>query len=559
MGIVKRRAGGAWVNAVTQKRANGAWTTASATVRAGGAWGQPWIDADIGAPALAGSSSLTAGVYTVKGAGQDIRDTFDQFHFVYQALSGDGTIIARVTSQANTSEWAKTGVMIKQSTAAGSAYVLLAATPLHGINLEFAFNQTVVGPTITPPAWLKLTRLGSTVTGYSSADGQTWTTVGTTTFSGTALVGLFVTSHNASQLNTSVFDNVSVVGSVAPPVPQPVEQPPAGDNTAWLQTRLDALPVGGTLNLGPYTYRHNNVVFIRRDGVTINANGAVFQATAESTSAVKIYANNVTVNGLKLTCPVTTQRWVAEEQHKLVVHGSGHRLTDIAIDGSAGAGLFMWQCSNYTVTRPNIKNTRADTLHQTGGCNNGFVDHPTVQNGGDDGVAVVSYGGEPMCHDITIESPTVIGTTWGRGISVVGGQNITYRNIDLRDTNAAGVYIACEPSYTTLGVTTVKVLGGTITRCNTNGQVVHGGVMIYSGRSGLTISDVVIDGVTIVNTPPQAQRNMAINQSGGGLGGVVFSNIAVQQSGNLPVLQSNSARSAWTASGITVNGTSVTL
>jgi hypothetical protein len=323
---------------------------------------------------------------------------------------------------------------------------------------------------------------------------------------------------------------------------------------------LDALPVNGTLNLGPYVYKHNNVVFIRRDGVTINANGATFQATNEATSAVKLLANNVTVNGLKLTCPVTTKRWVAEEQHKFVIHGNGHKLNDIAIDGSAGAGLYMWQCANYTVTRPVIKNTRADTLHQTGGCNNGFVDHPTVQNGGDDGVAVVSYGGDPMCHDIVIESPTVIGQTWGRGISVVGGQNITYRNIDVRDSAGAGIYIACEPSYTTLGVDGVKILGGTLTRCNYSTQIVHGAVMVYSDRPGLTVANVTIDGVKIVNTPPSAGRNMAINAPrAGAVSGIKFNNIAIQQTGNLPVLQTNCARSAWSASGVTVNGSPANL
>src|SRR6266567_5168226 len=34
-------------------------------------------------------------------------------------VNGDGSIVARVTSQANTDPWAKSGIMIKQSTTAG--------------------------------------------------------------------------------------------------------------------------------------------------------------------------------------------------------------------------------------------------------------------------------------------------------------------------------------------------------------------------------------------------------------------------------------------------------
>ena len=61
-------------------------------------------------------------------------------------------------------------------------------------------------------AWLKLTRAGNTITAYSSANGTTWTQVGTTTIamSDPVTVGLFVCAHNAGALNTSKFDNVSI-------------------------------------------------------------------------------------------------------------------------------------------------------------------------------------------------------------------------------------------------------------------------------------------------------------------------------------------------------------
>jgi hypothetical protein len=54
-------------------------------------------------------------------------------------------------------------------------------------------------------------RAGSTVTGYVSADGSAWTTVDSTTLSIStdALIGLVVTSHDSSVLNTATFDNVS--------------------------------------------------------------------------------------------------------------------------------------------------------------------------------------------------------------------------------------------------------------------------------------------------------------------------------------------------------------
>jgi regulation of enolase protein 1 (concanavalin A-like superfamily) len=66
-----------------------------------------------------------------------------------------------------------------------------------------------------PNAWLKLTGTGEVVAAFVSADGVTWTQIGTTTVAlgEAAEIGLFVCSHNGSQLNTSVFDNVSVAPS----------------------------------------------------------------------------------------------------------------------------------------------------------------------------------------------------------------------------------------------------------------------------------------------------------------------------------------------------------
>lgn len=185
-------------------------------VQAGSSLPVPWSDSDVGNPTPAGSASYAGGVFTVNGGGNDIWGTLDQFNYVSQSLTGDGSIVARVTSQADTDPWAKSGIMIKQSATAGSAYALLAVTPGHGVTFQHDYNASAGGGSYTfPGAWLKLTRAGSAITAYTSTDGTTWTQVGTTTIAMTdpVTVGLFVTSHNAGALSTSTFDNVSVTVS----------------------------------------------------------------------------------------------------------------------------------------------------------------------------------------------------------------------------------------------------------------------------------------------------------------------------------------------------------
>src|SRR5207249_2246945 len=81
---------------------------------------------------------------------------------------------------------------------AGSAHVILDLRPNGAV--EFMVRSAnggstswLSGSTQAAPAWLKLTRTGTTVTGFVSSNGTTWTQVGTTTLSTAAYTGLVVT------------------------------------------------------------------------------------------------------------------------------------------------------------------------------------------------------------------------------------------------------------------------------------------------------------------------------------------------------------------------------
>ena len=63
-----------------------------------GALPTPWQTVDVGAVGLAGKASFDGASYSVSGAGADIWGTADAFRYVYQPLTGDGQIVARVAS-----------------------------------------------------------------------------------------------------------------------------------------------------------------------------------------------------------------------------------------------------------------------------------------------------------------------------------------------------------------------------------------------------------------------------------------------------------------------------
>jgi type II secretory pathway pseudopilin PulG len=174
-----------------------------------------WQNDDIGEVGAVGSATESDGTWTIEGSGLDIWDYTDEFHYVYQSLSGPGQIIARVVSVENTNSWAKAGVMIRETLDGDSKHAMMVVTPGNGTAFQRRLNTggvstTSGGSAVTAPYWVKLKRVGNVFTGYESADGSTWTLIGSDTVSMVTdvYIGLAVTSHSDGDLCTAEIDNV---------------------------------------------------------------------------------------------------------------------------------------------------------------------------------------------------------------------------------------------------------------------------------------------------------------------------------------------------------------
>jgi Pectate lyase superfamily protein len=259
-------------------------------------------------------------------------------------------------------------------------------------------------------------------------------------------------------------------------------------------------------------FRHAKVLSVSTAGVTLLGPGTL-RAVDEQSSALKIEAANVTVDGLGLAIEHTTQRWSTPDQHRLFLGPyDGIVIRDVVITGSAAAGLFCIGSSNFLLERVHVSDTRADGIHMTGGSRDGRVESPTITRSGDDAVAVVSYiADDTICENITVTSALVRTTTGGRGLSVVGGKNITYTGIDVADSSAAAVYIACEGGETTsYPVEGVRVSGGVVTGANTDDAINHGAVLVYSGHDTGNVIDVQVTGLTITDTRSTASWQVGV-------------------------------------------------
>ena len=200
-------------------------TTIALTVRAATApLPSGWADGDIGSTGLPGIASYSNGTFTIQGAGAQIYGSSDAFHFVYQALSGDASIVARLASTQGGSSYAAAGVMIREALTPGSTNASPVFWPAYGLDY-FDVRSTTGGSTSGPgqsatvPVWIKVQRSGSSFTAFTSANGLEWTQLGTTqtiSMAQSVYVGLAVTSGTTTALTTATFDNVSFTSATTP-------------------------------------------------------------------------------------------------------------------------------------------------------------------------------------------------------------------------------------------------------------------------------------------------------------------------------------------------------
>jgi regulation of enolase protein 1 (concanavalin A-like superfamily) len=156
--------------------------------------------------------------------GADIWGTADQFRYVYKQLSGNGSIVARVDSVAQSDGWAKAGVMIRETLAAGSAHAMVVVTPSNGVSFQRRVGTDVASANtdaagLAAPYWVKLTRTGNTFTAQRSEDGSTWVDITPAApveipMAADVYIGLAVTSHNANIATAAQLSNISTTGNV---------------------------------------------------------------------------------------------------------------------------------------------------------------------------------------------------------------------------------------------------------------------------------------------------------------------------------------------------------
>lgn len=296
------------------------------------------------------------------------------------------------------------------------------------------------------------------------------------------------------------------------------------DDGPALQAALDGLAPGADLRLPPGRFLHSDVLVMRVPGTTLSGPGSTLTATDEDRSAFVVDADDVTVRDVTFSIESTTRRGDQLEQHKILLRPhDGVTISAVSVEGSAASGVFVFGAGSFLLDDVRVRDTRADGIHMTSGAHDGRVRGADVSGTGDDGIAVVSYRGEPAVHDVSVEGAVVSDNTHGRGISVVGGRAIDWRDIEVRRSASAAVYVAVEggPLATEdsddITVERVRIIGA-----NTVPEVDQGAVLVYAGPAGGGVADVLMRDVDITDTRSNSSRQVSVVSDGGTVAEVVL-------------------------------------
>ena len=235
---------------------------------------------------------------------------------------------------------------------------------------------------------------------------------------------------------------------------------------------------------------------ITLDGIPAYGGGpsTVISADNPDRSAIILTGAAPSLVNLTVASPGATARsgdW--EASGVWIQFADGFLVDHLTVDGAAGAGIFNEGGTHGKITSNTVEDTRADGIHTMGGAGWDIVYGNTVANTGDDMISIVSYHHWATNHDIEEDHNTLLGNTWGRGMSVVGGTNIQLHDNTIAHSHAAAIYVEAEgnanPDIASWPVAHVTIDRNTV-RSPDEGLIHNANILVGTFQTTVTTTDI---------------------------------------------------------------------
>ncbi|MFY9153387.1 MAG: hypothetical protein WAO52_15325 [Prolixibacteraceae bacterium] len=190
--------------------------------------------ADIGNPAISGTTDITNDGITLIAGGADVWGTRDEFRYAWLEQSGDFDLSARIENLTDPHLYTKAGIMAREELSDNSSHIYFQVFPNNlarnknngGYEFQYrkvkdgemkaiypaSFEGTPEFPVNYPNTWIRLKRSGDEFTGFYSTDGKTWKVYSAFTMklAKKIYLGLAVTSHDTAKTATATFKNITI-------------------------------------------------------------------------------------------------------------------------------------------------------------------------------------------------------------------------------------------------------------------------------------------------------------------------------------------------------------
>jgi hypothetical protein len=260
-----------------------------------------------------------------------------------------------------------------------------------------------------------------------------------------------------------------------------------------LDSAVKALPPKGGIVFFPAgkTFRKTDLLEIGTPHVklwSVNRSGGIFGAVlgVRRRQSILCKADGCGVFGLALGSDASARFDALEDNQISVDHVADAEVVGVEISSSAAAGIFLYGAQRTFIEGNWIHHTWADHVHHTDGARTSFCWGNYIFNEppskGDDGIACVTYGvASPKCGDMEWWSNVILGSGWGRGYSVIGGDHVSIHDNWAMNVAGAGIIVASESSYDSASSNDVVARKNYLYR---SGQVIgHPGILVSGGNS----------------------------------------------------------------------------
>ena len=349
---------------------------------------------------------------------------------------------------------------------------------------------------------------GAGTGGGAGSDGGS--SVGSAGAGGSAGVGGRAGASGSAQAGAAGSSNgawapLSVMTVVNPKDHGAVGDGVADDLTA-LGAAVTALPAAGGIVYLPdaATFKKTNVLVVTKSHVKFwapNRQAELFQSVAGQRRRQAILCRSNTgcgFFGLALRSDAAARFDALEDNQIAADRASLVEVVGCDIRSSAAVGVFLYGSTENYIEGNYVHHTWADHIHHTSGARqswvwNNFIFNDQVSKG-DDGVACVTYGPtSTRCADMEWWRNTILGTGWGRGYAVIGGDDINIHHNWAIGVAGAGLIVASEPAYDSASSARITLANNYVYR--SAHAIGHPGILI----SGQNTAAGPLDAITLTN------------------------------------------------------------